>query len=356
MPSIEKFLNSGALFSTSPGFLFLGWGKYSWSSAPHEVIHNQPSFYFPDFFLDHQKPWCCFEEGCEISVHKLIEHLEASDEPQREEAPLEWIRTPKSDFVMSYELLKKRLFDESLEKGVPYIFETAQASMTRSRLRNSLLTMLRSLLNQPLYAYGFWDTSSGLLGATPELLFRSDSSKLQQIETMACAGTIRSEGVDTLFFQDPKERHEHQLVIEGIKTSLEELGANLKFQETKLLKLPLLNHLLTPMTATFSKDILFEDIVRALHPTPALGTLPRKAGSNWLKEEDKKLPRYRYGAPAALRRAHQSICIVAIRNVQWYDQWMGIGAGCGVVKESILEGEWAELQLKIASIKKVLGL
>jgi menaquinone-specific isochorismate synthase len=114
---------------------------------------------------------------------------------------------------------------------------------------------------------------------------------------------------------------------------------------------------MTPLSAKFTKDISFDAIVKALHPTPALGALPRIPGQQWLQEQDVNLPRYRYGAPVAIQEANKkTTCAVAIRNVQWDNNWMGLGAGCGVVLGSQFENEWNELQLKIASIKKTLNL
>jgi isochorismate synthase EntC len=355
MTFVKQFLRSGALFSTSPGNVFLGWGECAWSGSPSS---NKPSsFYFPDFFLKNQSPWCSFEEGKEFSISELIEQLEDGNENSAASVtPFQWKPYLKESFRSSYNSIERKIQDGTLMKGVPYIFETAHSGMNPDRLRNSLVSMLKTLLHQPLYAYGFWGPTQGLLGATPEILFRSDSSNLHKIETMACAGTQRSEVQDALFLQNPKEQHEHKLVIQGIKDSIAALGGALQVHETKLLKLPLLTHLLTPLSAHFPQSLHFEDLVKALHPTPALGTLPREAGVEWLAELQKKLPRYRYGAPAAIRQAENVVCVVAIRNVQWYDAWIGIGAGCGVVSDSHFEREWEELQLKISSIKKVLNL
>jgi len=48
--------------------------------------------------------------------------------------------------------------------------------------------------------------------------------------------------------------------------------------------------------------------------------------------------------------------LVAIRNIQWDKNKSYIGSGCGIVKKSELNKEWAELTLKRNSVKKYLGL
>ena len=48
----------------------------------------------------------------------------------------------------------------------------------------------------------------------------------------------------------------------------------------------------------------------------------------------------------------RSICLVALRNVQWDGAIVSVGAGCGIVSESHYEDELAELELKRNSVKK----
>lgn len=357
MPFVAQFLHSGTLFTTEPGKVSIGWGKRVWSTSASPA--GLPAFYFPDFFHESKTPWCQHESGNEISIDELIALLETTSVSSTISIePICWQTSSKSAFKSSYHELKKLLLAGTLEKGVPYVFERADARMTPERLKSSLLALLHTLKQQPLYGYGFWDAHQGLLGATPELLFRSDCASHRKIETMACAGTQRSGGHEALFLQNPKEQHEHELVIQGVQESIATLGGKVHIHETKLLRLPLLTHLVTPLTAEFPLDLHFEEIVKALHPTPALGALPRQAGMQWLKKEQSRLPRHRYGAPAGILHAQGkgSTCAVAIRNVQWRGNWMSIGAGCGVVFGSQFEREWDELYLKIASIKKILNL
>jgi isochorismate synthase EntC len=67
--------------------------------------------------------------------------------------------------------------------------------------------------------------------------------------------------------------------------------------------------------------------------------------------------RGRFGAPFGIEwpdgRAH---VLVAIRNVQWSGTTVLLGAGAGLIAGSRLKAEWAELALKRASVKGMLGL
>lgn len=354
MTFIKHFLHSGTLFSVSPDKVIIGWGKRIKSDAP--APKGIPSFYFPDFFLTDPTPWYSHETWGEFHLDTLIKALEKL--PQSKPAPLKWQLFSKATFKSNYDALKDLLISGTLVKGVPYIFEFTKAIMTPERLKGSLLTLLQTIKQKPMHGYGFWEGEQGILGATPELLFRSSCPNNRTLETMACAGTEKSGTPHSIRLKSPKERHEHKLVIQGIQDSIASLGGTLQVHETRLLKLPLLNHLMTPLTVTFPEEISFELIVKALHPTPALGAIPRSAGMLWLDQLQNDLPRYRYGAPVAIVDAtgNYTTCAVAIRNVQWQDEWMGIGSGCGVVLESDFEQEWDEIHLKIASIKEILAL
>jgi len=214
-----------------------------------------------------------------------------------------------------------------------------------------------------LHLYGLWHQAEGLLGATPEILFQWDESRV--LHSVAVAGTL-AKSPETpretealrleAFLSDPKELWEHELVIRGIQQALEPFG-NLKIGKTSALELPALYHLHTPIELPLPADRDFNDVVQALHPTPALGAWPRLAGGAWLRELEEKMPRRRYGAPFGIvSDSGQARCWVAIRNIQWNADQLSVGAGCGVVAGSSWQKEWGELQAKLQSIHRIFGI
>lgn len=229
--------------------------------------------------------------------------------------------------------------------------------MGQDQLRSSLLSLLQYAKSQPVHSYGFWENGHGMLGATPELLFSLGEIKRHTLITMACAGTRGLRSQPGSFMDDPKEVHEHQLVVDGIMESLAPFG-KVTIGSMRVLHLPKLSHLLTPIEVELKQDADFNAIVKALHPTPALGAFPRKEGLEWLKSYQKQIDRKRYGAPVGYTRGNtnEAGCYVAIRNAQWNPEEIVIGAGCGVVKESLLDREWDEVKLKIQAIKEMLSL
>jgi menaquinone-specific isochorismate synthase len=155
---------------------------------------------------------------------------------------------------------------------------------------------------------------------------------------------------------DPKEVAEHQSVVEDIATALAPLGS-VQVGARELLCLPLLTHFKTDLTLHPRDAVGFDQLVRVLHPTAALGVAPRDAAPHLLRRLDPDGGRGRFGAPFGVEWPDgRAACLVAIRNVQWRGREVTLGAGGGVIDQSRLETEWMELALKREAVKRMLGL
>ncbi len=314
----SPFLKSGAILAEGDNITI----------AYDEDTHGEVAFYAPDFFLKDPQPWHYYKHHLTLTRQELQALLKPH--------PLQttWSNPKTAPFEQS-------ISDLSLKKVVPY---AATTSSTRPDLAHALF----NLLNNPnLYIYGFWNPREGILGATPELLFRRQGDHIQ---TMACAGTSSSLGQ---LLKSSKDRHEHQVVVDDIVQQLSDHGEP-EIAPTNEVAFPGLYHLITPIE--MHTNASFETLIKSLHPTPALGGSPRTEAMNWLVEYDKKIPRGRFGAPFAIKKGNTETCLVAIRNMQWKESGASIMAGCGVVGESQIENEVRELHLKLYTIKKMLGI
>lgn len=351
---LQQFLENGVIMSLTPDRFLLAWGDCSHHSF-EEIETDRPSFYFDDFFLTKEKPWTHYSHWKEMSLDGLSGELEGiNDLPP---TPANWFLHQPENFQKGFRDLSKDIQEGKLKKAVPYLFAHSFEQMSQSRLSCSLRRASQILKTKKGYFYGQWDDQGGILGISPEILFSHSQEQPQTIHTMAVAGTCHPAEDHEAFFNNEKERHEHQLVVRGIQQSLEDLGP-LKIGEMQLLKLPTLTHLMTPIELTFSDQFQFEPLVKRLHPTPALGAFPILEGKQWLESYNQHSPRHLYGAPIGFHHpvAGHSRCFVAIRNVQWDPSGMRIGAGCGVVKQSTFDKEWKEIQIKIRAIRDQLHL
>lgn len=354
LDDITNFLKEGALWRKGDDFL-LCFGPFS-----EARVHNnqEVTITYDNFFNTEgsgkkypvKSLWVTKAE-----FDSVLEGFCLSMPLQLEEEFL-WEEAQLASFTESFDKIKKLIGDGKISKAVPIVFERTLSLMCA----NYLAPMLRNIIKAPdvLNIYGFWSKGCGVLGASPELLYQCRDTNVQ---TMALAGTApkidqqnnRINPEDLL--KDPKERYEHQLVVEDIVGVLTGLGS-ISVTETKILELPQLYHLLSRISLNLDNVVNKKELVKKLHPTAALAVSPRAYGFEWMKALPEQEGRGGFGGPFLIETPQEDVAIVAIRSIQWDEKGMRIGSGCGIVKDSILEKEWHELKHKRLSIKKLLGL
>lgn len=263
-----------------------------------------------------------------------------------------WTEPAQEDFATDLKVIQGKIENKEIHKAVPVVFARRPASVSAFERAQMLLSLLEAPAT--LFVYGIWQGSEGVLGATPETLFEYSAGKLT---TMALAGTcpkVDATARESLL-KDEKEMHEHLLVLEDIKAVLKPFG-EVKTQGPHILELPTLYHLQTHIEVQCKTVPAFLDLIKKLHPTPALGVAPRSYGYQWMAQLPGQEGRARYGAPFAILSREEALCLVGIRNIQWNSDSTMIGSGCGIVAASDLEREWRELYQKRLSVRKILGL
>lgn len=339
--NIRAFLQCGAVFAWSEDTWIISWGEPEKCARPHADL---PSFYTPDFILSDAAPWRVFPHAAAVAPDGLAQQLGGSG------ALRGWRGFDAGHFATTFRMVQDALRRRKLSKAVPAVFEHSPGALQEAERGRAL----RSLANLPagLMPYGCWDADGGILGASPELLFEDDGV---EIHTMAVAGTARAGTAPDEMMDDPKERSEHAVVLEDLAAQLSPLGAVTR-GATRLWRIGILSHLRTDLRVTPAGATAFEDLVRLLHPTPAVGIAPRDTWREWIPKLDRE-PRGQFAAPFGLALpGGNSRCLVAIRNVQWDRSGTRCGAGCGLVPDSNLERELSELRLKLAATRGNLGL
>jgi menaquinone-specific isochorismate synthase len=198
-------------------------------------------------------------------------------------------------------------------------------------------------------------------GATPELIAKV---KDKQVSTMGLAGSIRrgdTPEADDMFtkqlLNDPKERHEHHLVVEALRERLSDITDTLDIPaETGVYKLSNIQHLYTPITGQLKDRSGILPVVELLHPTPALGGKPRDLAMDVITESE-TAPRGWYAAPIGwIDYQLDGVFSVAIRSAVSQEKRVWMYAGAGIVGDSIPQKEWDETALKFRPMLNALGL
>lgn len=338
---IRALLQSGAVFAWSQDHWLIAWGQPEKRASADPA---RPSFYAPDFFLEDPQPWRVYPQSASVSPDGLAQMLAAATVPRT------WRPFDEAAYTQAFARVQAALAQGDWRKAVPAVFETSAGPLTATERENAL----RALVNLPsgLMPYGCWDDDGGVIGASPELLFADDGV---EIHTMAVAGTARAGAAPDEMMNDPKERSEHRLVLDDLETQLRPLGT-VRRGATRPWRIGIMSHLRTDLRLTPARPVSFDDLVRRLHPTPAVGLAPRGDWAASLALLD-GAPRGRFAAPFGLvLPGGGSRCVVGIRQVQWDRQTTRCGAGCGLVEGSRLEREIAELRLKLTATRDNLAL
>ncbi len=345
---------------TALAFLQLGADALACATEPLDLVAapraGVPAFFAPVFSLaPGVPPWL---EAASVDVLSRAEWRRRFPDPARRPSALPWGPPDEKRFADGFRSLAARLEAGTLRKGVPVTLASASLDPADAEvLFDGLLGRVTDLPGT-LFAYGFYrpapETGTGspefLVGASPELLFDLDEGG--RLSTMAVAGTRRANGSAAALASSPKDRDEHQSVVDDLVAQLTAWGRPTA-SNTFVRSFGSLEHLVADIHVDAGPGADFETVARTLHPTPALGAYPRgDAGASWLAGLDPRGERRRFGAPFGLRwPSGAGRCVVAIRGLQYHDGRLEIWAGCGVVPQSRYKDEWQELLDKIQAVR-----
>lgn len=224
---------------------------------------------------------------------------------------------------------------------------------------DTYVTLQRLLKTQPeTYHLLLKKSGTAFVSATPE---RFAKFKQHEFQTAALAGTT-ARGQDTLADQrlgqlllnDHKNRQEHRFVVKRIAALLAQQRLKLTIPASpQLLKNKQVQHLYTPIKGTGPYQ-LFE-LLAQLHPTPALGGLPKQAALQQIEKVEQR-SRGLFGAPLGYLDFNcRGELVVGIRAAVLKENQAYLFAGAGIVAESSPDKEVHETHLKFQPLLQALG-
>ncbi|WP_153730927.1 isochorismate synthase [Sporosarcina obsidiansis] len=223
-------------------------------------------------------------------------------------------------------------------------------------------TALHAITNeqQASYHFGLQIGEDMFFGATPERLVEISKGHAYS----ACvAGSIErgktaleDQQLGEQLLRDKKNREEHQYVVDMITQVFSEFCSSLRVNKTpKLLKVRDIQHLFTPVEGELAKGKDIFRLVEALHPTPALGGVPRKKALEIIREEE-QMDRGFYAGPIGWTdAAGNGEFAVAIRCGLLTGKDAYLYAGGGIVADSTPVEEYDETWVKFRPVLRALG-
>ena len=338
---MDHFSDSMAWLARRDGSAVIGHGPFQASAQP--PTHGL-AFYVQDFAMTDSEPWKTPHHVEEITVVGLADRF-----ADGAAADFEWAALDAASFSVVFQEVMSCVHGGIFEKTVPVVTECGKASGAPGPAIIAAMTRQAA----PLYSYGWVEGARGFAGATPELLFSMDGNRL---ETMALAGTARSEDRE-VFAVDEKEIREHEYVAQTLVSKLLGLG-RVERMSREILDLGPIVHFLTTIGLDLQTPQAAEHLLRRLHPTPALGPLPRtdETLGRLLEWRNRLGCPPQFGAPFGLWDEGRFDVIVAIRGIWWDHEDLMLPAGCGIIEASRLVNEWRELRLKREAVKRFLTM
>lgn len=198
------------------------------------------------------------------------------------------------------------------------------------------------------------------LGATPERLLSAEGNKFYS----ACvAGSAKrgatfaeDQAIGDRLLADHKNVHEHQLVVEMIRHTMEGFTTDLAISGgPTLLKNRDIQHLFLTLAGTKEEHFSFLEAVKGMHPTPALGGVPTDLALEVIRQKE-PYNRGFYGAPIGwVDSSDQGEFAVGIRSALIMGQKSLLFAGCGIVAGSDPTEELNETAIKFQPMLRALG-
>jgi len=210
------------------------------------------------------------------------------------------------------------------------------------------------------FLFGLELADNLFFGATPERLVKVENRKA--LSTCLAGSVKRGQtapedlqlGKDLL--QDLKNREEHQYVVDMISTVFHHYCDQVKVPKyPKLMKIRDIQHLYTPVEGHLKNNQGLLQLVKDLHPTPALGGEPRGDAMAIIRMVE-QMNRGYYAAPVGWIDAEgNGEFAVAIRSALLNKDNAYLYAGGGIVADSDSTSEYAETLVKFRPMLRTLG-
>jgi menaquinone-specific isochorismate synthase len=243
---------------------------------------------------------------------------------------------------------------EAIRSGALTKIVLARRSVyTFSRPLSSLGLLAQMIdVNRRCYHFGFcYGSDLAFLGLTPERLFRREG---ERVLSESVAGTLprgQTPEEDQAFagalMTSDKLRMEQRVVTDHIRAALSGICAEITGEKgPEVLPLDRIQHLITRFEARLEPSRTTSDVIRALHPTPAVGGAPRAAAMALLRRLE-GIDRGWYSGPIGWLSRDAAEFAVAIRCGVVAGRRLVVYAGAGMVEGSVADDEWDEIESKM---------
>ena len=205
------------------------------------------------------------------------------------------------------------------------------------------------------HTFAFRKKGSTFFGASPERL-ASISEGVVTADALAgsvARGKTADEDVSLAqsLLNSKKNVNEQKAVVNFIADSLKDFTEDLQFPiKPSIKKLPNIQHLWTPIKAKLKKDRTVFELLKEIHPTPAICGVPWSKALSFIHDTESHNRGLYAGVIGWFNFNNEAEFIVGLRSGLIKDNKLYAFAGCGIVKGSDPDAEYHESELKLKPI------
>jgi isochorismate synthase len=150
--------------------------------------------------------------------------------------------------------------------------------------------------------------------------------------------------------------NEQRYVSTFITHQLERFAHHLREEGPYTTRAGHLAHLRSDYHFTMNDPSHVGDLLYALHPTPAVGGLPKQEAYRFIRHYEHQPRQYYSGFLGPLSVRSQSHLFVTLRCMRIYDDMCRLYAGGGLLAESVEQTEWQETENKLDTMRRIIEI
>lgn len=260
-------------------------------------------------------------------------------------------------FDLNFELQISGTFNSVNQHEYKELIEKTIDQINRSKIKKIVISRIKSIENQnynllksfsellkqhPSTMVYLWHNPNfeTWLGASPELLLEKYDNRLK---TVSLAGTKSPDSVWT-----PKEIEEQQIVTDYILEAIKGYEQQ-NVSEVQTVSAGKFQHLKTFISAIDNPERKTEELLKKLHPTPAVCGFPKKDAFDFILKNEFHSREF-YAGYIGVENQDSKIYFVNLRCARFFKNSIRIFVGGGITIDSQPEKEWLETELKSGTI------
>ncbi len=204
-------------------------------------------------------------------------------------------------------------------------------------------------LNPSPYMYFLNLNDFAIVGSSPEILTRVDNNNIATIRPIAGTSSEEDNLNEKDLLNDPKEIAEHLMLIDLGRNDVGKVSkiGSVKVTDKMIIeKYSHVMHIVSNVVGSINSDLNYIDALKASLPAGTLSGAPKIRAMEIIHELEPSSRGIYGGAIGYISWNGNIDTAIAIRTAVIKDNIIHVGAGAGIVADSVPENEWLECKQK----------